>query len=138
MIQALPWPSLSPSRWHLTTVPHSRPLPRDALARSHEGILEHPGGSPSTLCLSEDVPRALMTLCHLHGARDRAAPAHCTPRNAGQHIQLVRSQAQNFWFWLFLFFLLFSSFFAMHCLSSIYQSPKNIKPSFLPCPVDAR
>lgn len=53
-------------------------------------------------------------------------------------MQPVRRQAQNLYFWLFIIFLFFffPSFFAMHFLSSLYWFPqKNIKSSFLRCPV---
>lgn len=83
-------------------------------------------GTPGQTLPLEYATHPSMMWCHLHQPWDRVALVHCTPGNTGQQIQLVRSQAQNLYFWLFLFFP--SSFFllfSMHCLSSLYQSPKK-------------
>lgn len=100
-------PASSPSGHFLAQVAshHHPPQPPSSSGCSST---EQPGDSRpnSTPPNTSPIPRG-------HGATytDHGTPVHRTPRNTGSQIQLVGSQAQNLYFWLFLFFpLLFSSF----------------------------
>lgn len=105
---------ISSPRWHLAVIPLCLRM------------LQHRAtwGSPGKLFSSEHIAHPSRTQRHLNQPWGRSTPVHHTPRNTGEQIHLVRSQAQKP---LFLAFLIFPPFFRYsHLVFPSLQRTSNL------------